>query len=449
MGADRAWTKVAGIIASVSAVMFIISFTKLLGWFGFLCAGFSILVIFAMQKYDYVAVALPMIIYMSKEMIQYFITKLPYLGYYTDGSAVLGVIMMIADIGLIVIYILVISGPLKKKTWAAIYMLLVLGINSVGCIVIGLIYTEYISWAPYMFGYQMGQGLFMAAYFIIIMAQMIAYNIERKNNERYYMYQNNQSYPGSPIYQNQVNYRQNHMQQYTNNVLTQFVSTPPIQNTLDSNCWRCPSCQTVNPRYVSTCKCGFLYEDAQAIVKKLEDEQRKLKEKRDEEERIRKRKENEEWKRQQEELEKYRNLGLTDSQMSVVKMLQPKDTKLTSQIMCQKLSRSASLQDFRIAVENLEESHLIEKDEEGKYYLALRFDEDSKTEEIKAIDVDDEEDVVPPQTDLAADITTETIVEETDSFDKYEELRQMKALLDDGIITENEYEQKKKDILGL
>lgn len=199
---------------------------------------------------------------------------------------------------------------------------------------------------------------------------------------------------------------------------------------LMENEWRCPKCKKINPKYVSTCACGCsidVYNDE--ILRKKEKA------------RIESEKNEAEQKKKQEESEKRfaeitgGNGNLNATENLVIRILGKSETSLSMQDMVRKLPRSADITEFKNAVCHLEEIGMVIK-EDDKYKVTGLSVESVPVEETVTASRSAE-------TEEKADIPV------TQNIDKYDEVRKCKALLDEGIISQEEFEQKKKDLLGL
>lgn len=144
---------------------------------------------------------------------------------------------------------------------------------------------------------------------------------------------------------------------------------------LDSNQWRCPVCNAINPKFVGTCSCGLSLEKWQEEEKKRAEERKKhaklIQEK------------------EQEELKEWSDIyikaGATDKDLLAIKMLLAESSGLTSQEMSRKLPRSANIQEFKSSLEHLEQINAIEKNMDGKYLLKPITDDKASSEDIREI----------------------------------------------------------------
>lgn len=203
---------------------------------------------------------------------------------------------------------------------------------------------------------------------------------------------------------------------------------------VEANQWQCPHCGKVNLRYITSCTCGCTIQQADEIKRRQLEEMKKHDE-------IAKKEYQEERVKEENNLEHYRNLGLEGMDLVVVKLLSRGNTRFAFSEMCYKLPRSTNIKEFKDSVEKLEQSHVIEKDEDGKYFLAIRFDGASDNE-VEITESQGNAGVPNASAENEDQINTE-------SSDKFREIRELKVLLDEGIISQSDFDQKKKELLGL
>ena len=205
------------------------------------------------------------------------------------------------------------------------------------------------------------------------------------------------------------------------------------------NEWRCPKCRTINPKIVEVCSCGCSIEAYNREVKRMAEEA-KVKSQ-ENIERAQKEKE-EEQKRIDAFKSKYGDIELTATEEMLIKMLNKSETGLSMAEIMRMLPRSANLTSVKEAVSHLTEVGLIQE-AEGEKYICVPNNEqditaDSSVEEqiMEKDEVSNEDSIISTNTD-------------SEDYDKYDEIRKCKALLDDGIISPEEFDKKKKELLGL
>ena len=212
---------------------------------------------------------------------------------------------------------------------------------------------------------------------------------------------------------------------------------------ISSNEWKCPKCGTVNPKYVGTCNCGCTLDaynmEMERRKRKYAAEQQKLMEE-------------EKKKNESNEAElngllsEYKLYNLSSAQEYALKVISKKQG-LTIADICRQLPRSANLTEFKDSINFLLENKIIKKDEEEKYYLSEKDKptEENETDALKTISK--EEEMI--QSISKEKSEAEKTVSSNEPLDKYAEVRKYKELLDEGIISHEEFEKKKKELLGL
>lgn len=229
---------------------------------------------------------------------------------------------------------------------------------------------------------------------------------------------------------------------------------------VQSNEWMCPACKKIHPRYESTCTCGYTFEEYLAFEKSKKEEEKKRREGQ-ERERIEAQKKMEaEMQEAERFLSNYENLNLSQTELLVIRILSPEDARYKLSEMVGLLPRSADINGFSRAVVSLNEAHLLEKDEEGRYYLALRPDEEDEIQDDSEKEClqEGEEKAQITETEskgIESVIPTSGVMAESNNIyaaepvNVYTEIRKYKELLDEGIITPEEFAQKKEELLGI
>ncbi len=219
------------------------------------------------------------------------------------------------------------------------------------------------------------------------------------------------------------------------------ISGSSYKDEVAANEWRCPKCKTINPKYVGTCNCGCTleaYNRQQEIMKKQLAEKRKAFEAAEKEKIATQEKELNNL------LANFKEEDLSSGQQYAMKIIARKQG-LTLPEICKQLPRSANLKEFKDALNYLTEKGIIRKDKEERYYL-----EEKNTCDKKDSNIADSASEEKLSNNITSDENTNNEIVSADSkMDKYEELRKLKELLDEGIISEDEFAAKKKELLGL
>ncbi len=205
------------------------------------------------------------------------------------------------------------------------------------------------------------------------------------------------------------------------------------KNSMAGNEWRCPKCLTVNPKYVTTCTCGCTLE---AYYRDLKRKQEVEKQKNEEKNVVLKENYEEFNKEIIEYLEKHGNKDITSKEGMILRILYKSEEPRSLAEIIKGVPRSCSITDLKDSLSDLEKKGLIKLYENNKYSLI-------------------EGDILPPiKTEPIQETSSVPIVSASEENattvnDKYDEIRKLKSLYDDSIITQEEFEQKKKQLLGL
>lgn len=198
--------------------------------------------------------------------------------------------------------------------------------------------------------------------------------------------------------------------------------------------WQCPNCKKKNPIYVTSCSCGCTIQDAREdeknrneakeIIKKMEKTASQML--------------NEEIEQILSSLKQY---DLTQMEEYAVRVIIKEPGQRINEL-CRRIPRSTNPKDFKYAIDNLLELEIIKKDDEEKYYYI-------KNETVKEEAFID--DNVCNYLETADNQFVDSVKSDTHKpiMDKYDEIRKCKELLDEGIISVEEFERKKKELLGI
>ena len=215
-------------------------------------------------------------------------------------------------------------------------------------------------------------------------------------------------------------------------------------NAADSTQWKCPKCGKYNPKYIGTCDCGCSYDAYLRLEEQRKKTEEENKKKSLEEDKKKVETENKEFS------DKYNQFNLSGMQEYAIKVIK-KEEGLTLADICRRIPRSTNVNEFKEALDSLHEKQLIYKDENEKYYLAVVEDKtENKSSSLENQTESKEEnsgDNIEKTSDNSGNIKRNS--ETSATFDKYDEIRKYKELLDEGIITEEDFNLKKKELLGL
>ncbi len=146
-----------------------------------------------------------------------------------------------------------------------------------------------------------------------------------------------------------------------------------LDEEIEGSKWKCLKCQTINPKLVSSCKCGNTLEHNNKIIDALKAHKAQLeKEAREESERLKAAMENEKAALDNEILDILKKAGIDNpgiEEKTVLRLLkQSKDSMFMNDI-CHKLPRSADIKAYQKAVEELTDKCVISLDDNHKYVI--------------------------------------------------------------------------------
>ncbi|MBR6094630.1 MAG: hypothetical protein IKP92_06390 [Lachnospiraceae bacterium] len=139
-----------------------------------------------------------------------------------------------------------------------------------------------------------------------------------------------------------------------------------LDEKLEGSMWRCLKCRTVNPRVVSTCRCGYTYDQNDQTIKRIRAErERQLKAQKEEQQ-------SKIAEADRQILKRFQKFGIdnpTAEQKTIVRLLTQSTEGMTMAEICHKLPRSADLKTYQKIVEEMTAASVIETDANGKYKI--------------------------------------------------------------------------------
>ena len=146
-----------------------------------------------------------------------------------------------------------------------------------------------------------------------------------------------------------------------------------LNEEIEGSKWKCLKCQTINPKLVSSCKCGNTLEHNNKIIDALKAHKAQLeKEAREESERLKAAMENEKAALDNEILDILKKAGIDNPEIeekTVLRLLKQSKDSMSMTDICHKLPRSADIKAYQKAVDNLASKGIIGLDENHKYYI--------------------------------------------------------------------------------
>ena len=146
-----------------------------------------------------------------------------------------------------------------------------------------------------------------------------------------------------------------------------------LDEELDGNQWKCLKCQSLNPKLVSTCKCGYTYDEYMRTINLLKNKREEMIQANKEEDEKRKA----ELANQMAELDNQiagilQNAGIDSpsiSQKTVLKIVKQSKDGIGATDIYHKLPRNADLKEYKKAVDDLTTAGILVAGESGKYTI--------------------------------------------------------------------------------
>ena len=146
-----------------------------------------------------------------------------------------------------------------------------------------------------------------------------------------------------------------------------------LDEEIEGSKWKCLKCQTINPKLVSSCKCGNTLEHNNKIIDALKAHKAQLeKEAREESERLKAAMENEKAALDNEILDILKKVGIDNpgiEEKTVLRLLKQSKDSMSMNDICHKLPRSADIKAYQKAVEELTDKCVISLDDNQKYVI--------------------------------------------------------------------------------
>ena len=146
-----------------------------------------------------------------------------------------------------------------------------------------------------------------------------------------------------------------------------------LDEEIEGSKWKCLKCQTINPKLVSSCKCGNTLEHNNKIIDALKAHKAQLeKEAREESERLKAAMENEKAALDNEILDILKKVGIDNpgiEEKTVLRLLKQSKDSMSMNDICHKLPRSADIKAYQKAVEELTDKCVISLDDNHKYVI--------------------------------------------------------------------------------
>lgn|GEM_PF-4404862 len=146
-----------------------------------------------------------------------------------------------------------------------------------------------------------------------------------------------------------------------------------LDEEIEGSKWKCLKCQTINPKLVSSCKCGNTLEHNNKIIDALKAHKAQLeKEAREESERLKAAMENEKAALDNEILDILKKAGIDNpgiEEKTVLRLLKQSKDSMSMNDICHKLPRSADIKAYQKAVEELTDKCVISLDDNHKYVI--------------------------------------------------------------------------------
>ena len=146
-----------------------------------------------------------------------------------------------------------------------------------------------------------------------------------------------------------------------------------LDEEIEGSKWKCLKCQTINPKLVSSCKCGNTLEHNNKIIDALKAHKAQLeKEAREESERLKAAMENEKAALDNEILDILKKAGIDNpgnEEKTVLRLLKQSKDSMSMNDICHKLPRSADIKAYQKAVEELTDKCVISLDDNQKYVI--------------------------------------------------------------------------------
>lgn len=146
-----------------------------------------------------------------------------------------------------------------------------------------------------------------------------------------------------------------------------------LDEEIEGSKWKCLKCQTINPKLVSSCKCGNTLEHNNKIIDALKAQKAQLeKEAKEESERLKAAMENEKAALDNEILDILKKAGIDNpgnEEKTVLRLLKQSKDSMSMNDICHKLPRSADIKAYQKAVEELTDKCVISLDDNQKYVI--------------------------------------------------------------------------------
>jgi hypothetical protein len=146
-----------------------------------------------------------------------------------------------------------------------------------------------------------------------------------------------------------------------------------LDEEMDGNQWKCLKCQTLNPKLVSTCKCGYTYDQYSKTIALLKNKREEmLLAKKAEEETHKAELANQMAELDHQIIDILQNAGFdnpTISQKTVLKIVKQSKDGISATDIYHKLPRNADLKEYKKAVDDLITADILMSDESGRYAI--------------------------------------------------------------------------------